>query len=174
HTGLRHGEMRALEWSDIDLKVGRLVVRRSVARGKVGTPKNGRAREVSLSQTAVAALVRHRHLNKLVFCNPDGSMLTRHQGKKQLSKAVRLSGIAKENVTWHDLRHTFASHLVMRGAQLKAVQELMGHATIDMTMRYSHLCPSIKRDAVALLDQADSTSAAQDRGEKAKRAARLS
>jgi site-specific recombinase XerD len=51
------------------------------------------------------------------------------------------------------LRHTFASHLVMRGAPIKAVQELLGHATIEMTMRYSHLSPDVRRDAVALLDR---------------------
>ena len=55
-------------------------------------------------------------------------------------------------IGWHTLRHTFASHLVMRGVPLKAVQELMGHATIDMTMRYAHLSPDVKKDAVRALD----------------------
>jgi site-specific recombinase XerD len=55
-------------------------------------------------------------------------------------------------ITWHVLRHTFASHLAMKGAPLKTIQELLGHATIDMTMRYAHLSPEVKRDAVDLLD----------------------
>jgi integrase len=56
---------------------------------------------------------------------------------------------------WHVLRHTFASHLAMRGAPLKAIQELLGHATIEMTMRYAHLSPQVGIDAVALLDVRD-------------------
>ena len=54
----------------------------------------------------------------------------------------------------HDLRHTFASHLAMQGESFKAIQELMGHASIEMTMRYAHLSPSVKRDAVTRLDAA--------------------
>ena len=57
------------------------------------------------------------------------------------------------DVTFHDLRHTFASRLVMAGVDLPTVQALMGHKTIAMTMRYTHLAPGHKRTAIAVLDQ---------------------
>src|SRR5207302_8660792 len=58
-----------------------------------------------------------------------------------------------EDVTFHDLRHTFASRLVMAGVDLPIVQALMGHKTIAMTMRYTHLAPGHKRTAIAVLDR---------------------
>lgn len=77
-------------------------------------------------------------------------MLTRHGCKWPLRAACERAGIRL--VGWHVLRHTFASHLVMRGAPLEAVQELLGHQDIKMTMRYAHLSPDARRDAVRLLD----------------------
>jgi site-specific recombinase XerD len=78
----------------------------------------------------------------------DGQMFRRNQTYAPLNRA--LQGL--ESCGWHALRHTFASHLVMRGATLKAVQDLMGHSTILMTMRYAHLAPDVVRSAVKLLD----------------------
>lgn len=68
-----------------------------------------------------------------------------------IEHACRKAGLRQ--VGWHALRHTFASHLAMRGAPLKAIQELLGHATIQMTMRYAHLSPDVSREAVRLLDR---------------------
>ena len=61
-------------------------------------------------------------------------------------------GLGISDFRFHDLRHTFASHLVMKGAKLKEIQELLGHKSINMTMRYSHLSPEHKRNAVNLLN----------------------
>ena len=77
-------------------------------------------------------------------------MLNKGKCKHPIWSACRRAGLRQ--IGWHVLRHTFASHLVMKGAPLKAVQELLGHATIEMTMRYAHLSPSVRRDAVKLLD----------------------
>ncbi len=149
--GLRQGELLALRWDAVDLVAGRLIVKRSVARGIVGTPKSGKSREVPLSDDALAALKAHRHLKgEFVFCNERGGMLTRGECKHPLWRACKRAGLRR--IGWHVLRHTFASHLAMRGVPLKAIQELLGHATIEMTMRYAHLSPDVRRDAVKLLD----------------------
>jgi len=71
--------------------------------------------------------------------------------KTSFDKAVRRAGI--RNFRFHDLRHTFASYLVMAGVNIKTVQELLGHRSLEMTMRYAHLSPSYKRDAVRDLEK---------------------
>lgn len=149
-TGLRQGELRALRWSDVDLDAGRFVVRRAVWRDIISTPKNGRAREIPLSKQAVTALREHPRRGEVVFSAPDGTMLSKGAMRWPLWNVCKGAGLRR--IGWHVARHTFASHLVMRGAPLKAVQELMGHSTIEMTMRYAHLSPDARRDAVQLLD----------------------
>ncbi|MFC1612215.1 tyrosine-type recombinase/integrase [Myxococcota bacterium] len=153
HTGLRMGELLALRWEDADLVAGRIVVRQSDWKGHIVTPKSGRWREIPLNAKVLKALKSHRHLRgPLVFCEEDGTALTYKQMHRGLMLACRRAGLRL--VQWHCLRHSFASHMVTRGVPLKAVQELLGHASIEMTMRYAHLSPDVRRDAVdALLDQ---------------------
>ncbi|MEE8408471.1 MAG: tyrosine-type recombinase/integrase [Myxococcota bacterium] len=147
NTGLRLGELIGLQWDDCDLKARRLLVRRSSWHGVLGTPKSGRQREVPLNALALDALKRHRHLRgPWVFCREDGSPLKQHHGRPVLRRACKRAGLRE--VQWHCLRHSFASGMVIRGETLKAVQELLGHASIEMTMRYSHLSPVVRRSAV--------------------------
>jgi integrase len=150
-TGLRLGELRALRWCDVDLSRSRLVVRRAAARKVIGTPKSGKSREVDLCDEARDALKSHRHLRgELVFCGDGGRLLSREELKWPLWGACRRAGL--ERIGWHVLRHTFASHLVMLGASMRAAQELLGHADLKMTLRYAHLSPESRREAVRLLD----------------------
>jgi site-specific recombinase XerD len=72
-----------------------------------------------------------------------------------LRRALNQAGINREEgrIGWHDLRHTYADHLAMRGVPLKVIQELMGHVTIEMTEHYAHLSPDTRREAVSGLDR---------------------
>lgn len=150
--GLRQGELIGLQWADLDLKKGEMRVRRTVYRGKVGTPKGGRSRTLPLGDDAIRVLKAHRHLrSEWVFCDLAGKRYTDGRCKHPLWRACALAGLRR--IGWHVLRHTFASHLAMRGAPLRHIQELLGHSTIKMTERYAHLMPEAKRDVVQLLDR---------------------
>ncbi|RJS14633.1 site-specific integrase [Corallococcus sp. H22C18031201] len=154
-AGLRQGELIGLQWSDLDLPRRTLHVRRSIWRGVEGLPKSGRERAVELPLSVVEALKAHRHLRgKFVFCQEDGQLLTKGKMSAPLGRALRAAGITRTAgvIGWHDLRHTYGSHLAMKGVPLKVIQELMGHATIEMTMRYAHLSPDTRMEAVNVLD----------------------
>lgn len=151
-TGLRRGELRGLKWSDIDLKAARLHVRRSVWHEIEGTPKSGKARVVPLCAEARDALAAHRHMQgDYVFCKEDGSRLTHSEVEPGLRYAIKRSGLAKK-IGWHTLRHTFASHLVMRAVPIVVVKEYMGHGDLQMTMRYAHLTPAFQESWIKVLD----------------------
>ncbi len=109
------------------------------------------ARQIPINET-LSSLFQSllRHINSdYVFCDKEGNPYK--EVKRSFNYALRKAGI--EDFRFHDLRHSFASRLVMKGASLKAVQELLGHRDIKMTMRYAHLADDVKKDAVKLLDE---------------------
>lgn len=137
NTGLRRGELTQLTWADIDLPGKRLTV-------QAGYAKSGKLRHVPLNSEAVAVLKTWRK---------------QHKGKGELfgvaslkkSWAGLMTAAKLEDFRYHDLRHTFASKLVMAGVDLNTVRELLGHGDITMTLRYAHLAPEHKAAAVELL-----------------------
>ncbi len=140
-TGLRVGEMVALRWrEDIDLDRGRLRVQQSYG-GQFGftSPKNDKARELPLTRDAREALQlqRRRVSGELVFSRAEGAVLLRQTVGRALAKVCKEAGLRR--IHNHALRHTFASHAVMRGIPMRQVQEWLGHSSIVVTMRYAHL-----------------------------------
>lgn len=136
NTGLRRGELTALRWTDVNLEQCNLTVRAAAAKG-------GKRRDVPLNDEAKSALERWRCRCKTerVFEIADA--------KTAFTKL--LAGAEINDFSFHDLRHTFASKLVMAGVDLNTARELLGHADLKMTLRYSHLAPAHKAAAVALL-----------------------
>mgnify|MGYP003528142995 CR=1 FL=1 len=151
-TGLRLGELLALQWPDIDLTRGVVQVTRNVWRGVEGSPKGGRARMVELSADARGAVhaLPSRFVGKYVF-GPGSVRLTAGETKRWTWNASKAAGISR--CGWHVLRHTFASHLAMSGVPMKTIQELMGHTDMAQTMRYAHLSTEVRSDAVNRLDR---------------------
>ena len=141
HTGMRPSEQYGLIWTRVDL------VRKLITIPK---SKNGNTRHIPLNSIAQAAfqeLFARSSGQGRVFVNMQGEPLKGY--KHWFDPAVREAGISF--FTWYCLRHTFASRLVMAGVDLRTVAELMGHKTIQMTMRYAHLAPAHKLAAVEKL-----------------------
>ena len=160
-AGLRCGEMIALEWGDVDLVKRQLAVQRSAWRGHVTAPKGGRVRYVPLTRRLVEALRNHRHLRSplvLGASDTDGSPLTWDIARDQVQRAVTRARITRSGTSGiHRLRHTFCSHLAMRGAPARAIQELAGHQDLGTTQRYMHLSPAALDGAIRLLELPDSS-----------------
>ena len=149
-AGLRLGEMLALEWRDIDLPKRQVTVARSEWRGHVTAPKGGRVRYVPLTKRLTDALRATRHLRgPRVLCTSDGQPLSQKVIHVKMRRAARRANV-KAGI--HILRHTFCSHLAMRGAPARAIQELAGHQDLSTTQRYMHLSPSAVESAIRLLE----------------------
>ncbi len=139
-TGMRRGEQFWLRWKDSDLEHGVLTV-----KGKTGR------RHVIANENALAAL---RKLQKLSgdkeFVCPENDGSQKRDWRTWFEEALEEANVT--DFHWHDLRHTFASRLVMAGVDIRTVQELLGHKSIVQTMKYAHLSADHRKAAVAKMN----------------------
>lgn len=151
-TGMRQGELRGLQWQSIDWENRSIAVRHSRCdyTKTLVSPKNNRERHIPLDADVHDMLLSRRRDIGYVFADTKHRVFRRNRLNRLMVKLCAKAGLRR--IGWHTLRHTFASHLVMKGVPLPAVQMLMGHSTITMTMRYTHLAPSTLRAAIALLN----------------------
>lgn len=143
HSGMRKGEILNLKWRDIDFRRDIIYLYKT---------KSGERREIRMNSEAKDALIKiGKHAGSpYIFCNKEGQPYG--DIKKSFFTACKKSGILKNSeFRFHDLRHTFASHLVMAGVDLNTVRELLGHKTLDMTLRYAHLSSDHQQRAVNVL-----------------------
>jgi integrase len=143
NTGIRRGEAFAIRWDDVDLVRATLTVRGESA-------KSGRTRHIPLNAEALQTLTAWRAQssgNGLIFPGLNGERST----NTPTPWPTVLAEAGVERFRWHDLRHHFASRLVMAGVDLNTVRELLGHASYELTLRYAHLAPERKAAAVAKL-----------------------
>ncbi|MFH1772992.1 MAG: site-specific integrase [Patescibacteria group bacterium] len=149
-TGLRLGEITALDWSDVNIGNKLLTVRRSLVRNIMVSPKSNKIRYVPLTDEVCRSLNMRVQKKGFLFTDDNGQPLKAECVRRTLH---RICGQADLRIVgWHTLRHTFASHLAEAGASIKAIQELLGHSDIKTTMRYAHLSPSALQETVKLLE----------------------
>ncbi|MFT4255699.1 MAG: site-specific integrase [Pseudoxanthomonas sp.] len=145
NTGMRRGELLGLEWGNVNLPGKLLTV-------TVGNAKSRKARHIPLNAEALDVLTRWKKQAakdaRLVFPSPKtgGRMDNINTSWEEICAEAKL-----EDFRFHDLRHSFASRLVMAGVDLNTARELLGHSDIRMTLRYAHLAPDKLADAVAKL-----------------------
>jgi len=155
NTGMRKSEILNLCWKEVDLKNRKITVINA---------KNNETRVIPINRTLYEELLTlsKKPKGEYVFSNRNGSPFG--DIKKGFSAALERAAI--EDFRFHDLRHTFGSHLVMQGVNIKTVQQILGHKDIKMTMRYSHLSPEYVHKAMEKLDTAWTLYGHQDKNKE--------
>lgn len=164
-TGMRIGEAMALQWGDIDFHGRFINIQRGFSRGKIETPKSGKARKVDMSLQLTETLLDLRHHRKIeavkkgwgkvpdwVFLSQEGTPLdSSHWRSRVFNKALEKASLRKVRI--HDLRHSYASLLIQAGESLAYVRDQLGHHSIKVTVDvYGHLAPEGNKEAVDRLD----------------------
>ncbi len=150
-AGLRLGEMKALSWTDVDLRRGFLTVRSSEWNGQVTETKGRMIGRIPLAKDLSAALSTARHLrSERVLADRRGRPLTTQNIRTIVARVERAAGLRQLGP--HALRHTFCSHLAMRGVPARTIQELARHKDLKTTLGYMHLSPRALDDGIRSLE----------------------
>ncbi len=150
NIGVRKGNLFSLKWGDVDFSTGTIYL-------PADTTKPGKDLHVYMNQTVTDTLTAWRQQSP--DTSPDALVFPSSKKKGARMVSMRRAWMAVleaaqiENFRFHDLRHDFASQLVMQGVDLNTVRDLLGHADLKMTLRYAHLAPENKLQAVKLLDK---------------------
>lgn len=163
-TGLRQGELLALNWEDIDLNDKTLTVNKSVKEVYVYEDENNRHietifqvpktqnsfRTISIPDVLIGVLKKEKQKNGLVLHSADGKPLRAKNVSYQWRKILKECNIPHKK--FHAIRHTYASMLLKNGVDIETVAELMGHSAISITQIYLHSSNNQKQDAVNKLN----------------------
>jgi len=147
NTGIRRGALLKLRWDDIAFETRTIRLRRDTAKGD-------KQNFIPMNPIVFRVLSEWRQfrqrtgLGEFLFIGPTGKSM--HDVRSSWEKTIRDADI--ENFRWHDLRHDFASQLVMAGVSILTIKELMTHSRLDQTLRYAHLAPDQKQEAVDKLE----------------------
>jgi integrase len=143
-TGLRRGELLALRWHDVDFAGATIRVRQSYYNGALTTPKSGKVRSVPMAPEVAQALAKLGQRgyavedDDLVYLGEQGLYVDASALRRRFDAAVKAAGLRP--LRFHDLRHTFGTRMIAK-ADIRRVQEWMGHADIQTTMKYLHYAP---------------------------------
>lgn len=143
NTGMRRSEILGLKWKDVNFTNSTIYIRQA---------KSGEGRTVRMGRVVSDALiaVRKNPKSEYIFTKKDGTR--RFDLRKPFTKALENAGIDRP-FRFHDLRHTCASHLAMRGYDIYGIKEYLGHKSLEMTMRYSHLSPTHQQKMASTFDE---------------------
>lgn len=156
---MRQAELLALAWDCVDLDAGRVLVKRTVWKGKVSAPKTPRSlRSIRLSRMAVNALQKHKEKHDgcpWVFPNQVGKPMDRHGFSSRRWKTLLKRAGLPPSTRFHDLRHTCATLLLSQGINSKVISDMLGHSDVGFTLSvYAHVLPSMQQHAADSMDEA--------------------
>ncbi len=150
-TGLRLGELAALDWPSVNFEKNEIVVRRSFTVKQISSPKSNRERRIPMTNRVYQMLLAKNERIGFVFTIEPSKPILQNRCLNNLVRICQRAGLRR--LKWHTLRHTFASRLVSHGAPLKGIQALLGHSEIQTTMRYAHLEPNVLNDTIDILNK---------------------